>query len=321
MYFLGIDTSCYTTSVAAVDENGILQYDGRILLEVPLGGRGLRQADAVFQHVNNIGRLFEECFGTLGHGGLAAVAASSKPRKAENSYMPVFTVGLNAGKIIASGTGIRLYEVSHQENHILAGEWSAGQHFDGDFLAYHISGGTTELLYVHNSEDMRLESIGGSSDLKAGQFIDRVGVSLGMKFPCGQEMDSLCKNSTIADLNVPVPVDGCYTSFSGPESHIQRLIRDSGADAASVCHAAFISIAKAIEKTAVNASEKYSVRDLLLVGGVTANSIIREYISNSGQFKKHGLRAVFSGGRYSSDNAVGTALYGRKSYDILRRNK
>jgi N6-L-threonylcarbamoyladenine synthase len=178
--------------LAVVNESLELFYEGRIILDVPKGGRGLRQSEAFFQHINNINLLMEQCMKNIESDNIGSIAVSTRPRSAEHSYMPVFMAGFHMAKTISSLLKIPIFEVTHQDSHIEAGVWSSKYEFEPIFLAYHISGGTTELLRVHKADTIEITKIGGSSDLNAGQFIDRIGVAMGMKFPCGQEMDKLC---------------------------------------------------------------------------------------------------------------------------------
>lgn len=315
MYCLGIDTSCYTTSIAAVDEELKLCHDGRIMLEVPSGGRGLRQSEAFFQHSRNLSRLLEQCLDSINAGDIKGVAVSTRPRSKEGSYMPVFMAGCHTAKAVSLLLKVPIIEVSHQDSHIEAGVWSSGYDLKKEFLAYHISGGTTELLYVDYSDRLKIEEIGGSNDLKAGQFIDRAGVAMGLGFPCGREMDRLCREYHGEGMAVPVSIDGSYMSFSGPESHVQRMIRGrelSRKEIAEVSGGIFRCIAESIEKTAVNAKQRYAASELLLVGGVASNTRIREYLENSSELMKNGIKPVFSDPRYSSDNAAGTAVLGMR---------
>lgn len=324
MYCLGIDTSCYTTSLAVVNESFELCHDGRIMLDVPSGHRGLRQSDAFFQHIGNMSRLMEQCFENIDTRSIKGIAVSARPRNTAGSYMPVFTAGLHIARAIHSLLKIPIYEVSHQESHIEAGVWSSNHEMNPDFLAYHISGGTTELLLVQRDEYMEIKQVGGSSDLNAGQFIDRIGVAMGMKFPCGQEMDKLCREHGKMGIDVPISIDGCYMSFSGPETYVRRLVENKTLDKremAEISMGVFECIAKSIEKTVINAKSKHDIGELLLVGGVASNSAIRDYLKNSEKMKKRGILAIFSDGRYSADNAVGTAVIGMRRIIASGRNK
>lgn len=314
MVYMGIDTSCYTTSVAIVDEEESLVFDGRVLLEVTKGNRGLRQSEALFQHMRNLPDLIEAAMSKIQGMKLACITASSAPRTAENSYMPVFTAGQSIARIMASSTNTKLFQCSHQQNHITAGAWSLKLSLSKKYLVYHISGGTTELLLIDEAKGTS-EVVGGTEDLNAGQFIDRVGVAMGMKFPCGKEMDKLCKDKLIEPTALPLFVKGSYLSFSGPESHVQRLLvkesKEDEAYKAMISRSVFNNIGTAISKTITCACQKYEVYDVLIVGGVASNSIIRELLLNS-TMKAANINIGIAAANYSTDNAVGAALLGKR---------
>lgn len=317
MFCIGFDTSNYTTSIAAVDNNMALVFERRKMLEVSSGKRGLRQSEAHFQHTRNIPILLEECSKSINLKKAVCICVSSRPRNADDSYMPVFTAGINAAKILGCVLKIPVFEISHQENHIISGMWSSKHRFNSCFFAYHISGGTTELLKVTNDKYFSIRQIGGSSDLKAGQFIDRVGVAMGLKFPCGLEMDNLCDKYPAPALSVPVSVSGSYASFSGPETFLQKHIskaRISEEQKSSISRGIFECISKSVEQTVLNVLEENDYNELLLVGGVTSNKIIREYLNDSAILRQANIKVIFSEARFSPDNAVGTAVYGMKKF-------
>src|SRR5690606_7624876 len=138
------------------------------------GQRGLRQSEALFQHVRHLPELFLRL--PAGWGSrIRAVGVSVTPRPVEGSYMPVFLAGRSAAIQVACTASVPVLELSHQEGHVWAGLWSAGIALPpGPFLALHVSGGTTELLSVEEGEPgrLRVELLGSTADLTAGQMID-----------------------------------------------------------------------------------------------------------------------------------------------------
>jgi len=310
--WLGIDTSNYTTSICLVDEQGQIDREARMLLNVSEGERGLQQSAAVFQHVHNLPMLFEQV-GALS-AQLSGVSVSDKPRPIDGSYMPVFTCGVAVARSIAALAGIPLVFVSHQEGHLAAAEGMIGEIETNPFLAIHLSGGTTDVLFVRRqSYGYEIETLGSSLDLHAGQFVDRVGVALGLPFPAGEHLEKMARDAHVNDqVSLPVTVDDCNMSFSGPESAAQRLIR-RGASKASVASAVERAIAKAVEKAVLNAASRYSFRDVLLVGGVAANGTLRTRLEHRLSHQAVGLSLYFAPPRYSTDNAFGVARLGWKS--------
>ena len=116
---LGIDTSCYTTSVACFGEAGVL-YDGRTLLPVRKGDRGLRQSEGVFLHTRQLPPLVEAAFSAVSPDDIAAVACSRAPVDREDSYMPVFLTGVGVARALAASLRVPLLLLDHQSGHVRA---------------------------------------------------------------------------------------------------------------------------------------------------------------------------------------------------------
>jgi N6-L-threonylcarbamoyladenine synthase len=307
-YVLGIDTSNYTTSVCLVDQQGQIVREERRLLRVEEGERGLQQSAALFQHVQNLPDLIEK-IGVL-PSELAAVCASTRPRRRDGSYMPVFTAGSGLGRSLAATFGVPILETSHQEGHIAAGEGSTEAVPADHFLAVHISGGTTDLLDVLRlSDGYEIAELGTSVDLHAGQFVDRVGVALGLSFPAGPHLETLAQQSSDESVTLPSPVNGYNLSFAGPETAAMRLIQ-GGANPADVARAVERCIAKGLEKTLRKAVEELGVKHLLIVGGVAANAFIRGRLKHRLEHPAVRAQLYFALPRYSTDNAFGVARLG-----------
>ncbi len=294
--FLGIDTSCYTTSVAIVSEKGEIAQDVRRLLTVDIGKRGLRQSEGVFQHMKNLPDLIEEIKGFLPE--VKAVAVSSKPRNHEDSYMPVFLAGQSFARTIAASLNVPIYFTDHQQGHIVAAAKSAGFVPEEKFIAIHLSGGTTELLLTDGE---RTEIIGKTLDIPAGQLIDRTGVMCGLKFPCGKEMD---EKSIPTDLKLPVSVKKSDINFSGAEAQAEKLYK-SGAKDGEIFRAVFEVIVSSLVKAVTGAGDYH----VLPVGGVSSNTVIRQRLSEALGDKVH-----FAQPKYMTDNAVGVAYICREKF-------
>lgn len=310
---LGIDTSCYTTSLALIDTGLGLVADLRKTLGVPEGTRGLQQSNAVFQHVQNMGSLFEKLWEVPGRRKqILAVAASTRPRPVEGSYMPVFSVSESYGRTLAGILGVPFIPTSHQEGHITAGLWSVGKFGAKEFLTVHLSGGTTEILRVQKDDfprgNLEIEFLGGTKDLNAGQFVDRVGVSLGLQFPAGQGLEKLAIKAK-GELAIPSFVEGLNISFSGPETRAQQMIKE-GIEPAEIAKAVERCIANSLEKALRRAIEGTGLHDILLVGGVAANIHLRSRLRERLEHPAVGARLFFAEPMMSSDNAVGVAVLG-----------
>lgn len=298
---IGIDTSAYTTSIAAVDHDGQVLLDWKKVLDVPLGTRGLRQSDARTLHQQNLKEMNSQLPELIPLERVGAVAVSDKPRPVEGSYMPVFMDGVNFAAKLANRLNVPLFYFSHQEGHIEAIRHDQTTNRGDRFLCFHLSGGTSELLLVH---DGKIEIVGGTRDLSFGQLIDRVGVSLGMGFPAGQEMDRLAfGRSDHTTWLKPIPVVGLEFNLSGIETQCQRRIQE-GVPAEELIPELFSKISKCLCKVADAACQKYGAKELLMVGGVSASMTVRQTLAGCMRC----ATALF--GDYSTDNAVGIALLG-----------
>lgn len=308
---LGIDTSNYKTSVAIVSCSGQIICNLQQYLKVKKGERGLRQSDALFQHVINLPSLVEEAYNALPPGySVEAVSVSTKPRPVEGSYMPVFNGGIAVARSIAAAGNLPLIETSHQEGHIEAIKYYSKMRDLSKLISFHFSGGTTEALLVdETSEDCKIEIIGGTKDIAFGQVLDRAGVALGMEFPCGEEMDNMPEIEIPASGNL-LPkiktVEDGYINLSGIETKIQRLIEGGKVDKEHLVAMIFERIAEAIAEMCKKLSKKYMINDFLFAGGVSSSKRIRRKL----EYKLKGLNIEFGEAKLSTDNAVGVALLG-----------
>jgi N6-L-threonylcarbamoyladenine synthase len=311
MPVLGIDTSCYTTSAALVEGEELLA-DCRAPLKVPPGGRGLRQSDAFFQHVQNLPGLIERL--GLKEINIHAIAASSRPRSAKGSYMPVFSAGVSFARALASALGAPYFETSHQEGHIAAGCFSLRRRPAIPFLAFHISGGTTEILRAEPAQaGFRVDIVGETKDLHAGQVVDRVGVALGLQFPAGPGLEklALAYNGKPDAPFLKANISGADCSLSGMESAAQRLIA-SGAEGPAIAFEVQRCLAGVFIDMAWEASKMTGLKELLVIGGVASNAYIRKALADS--LGGEGIAVRFAEIPFSSDNAVGVAAIGQNFF-------
>lgn len=306
-FFLGIDTSNYTTSFAVTDSHGIILADRRVILDVEKGRRGLRQSDALFLHTKNLPLIFSDT--EFDFTKINAVGASASPRREEGSYMPVFLGGTSAGRIIAKTLEVPYFEFSHQEGHIKAGLFSSDMAEEDEFYAVHISGGTTEILNVEKKDGRFKTSILGKTlDISAGQLIDRVGVKLGMEFPCGARLEQICAQESERG-RLPVSVKGTDINFSGAETRALAIAEDKDS-APYLAYMLCDVIAESLIAALSGVFSKYGEKNVLLVGGVASNSIIKNRLKEV-LCKK----AYFCLPHFSTDNAVGISLMTGENYD------
>jgi len=305
--YLGVDTSNYTTSVACVSKEGIV-FERRTMLSVALGERGLRQSDAVFQHVRNLPPLIDALFESIDRASVSAVGVSAKPTSAKQSYMPVFLAGKLAASTLANALDVPLIETTHQAGHIRAAMLGNEPAIaDRSFLAMHLSGGTTDLLKVALEGGLidDIERIGGSEDLHAGQFVDRVGVKMGLPFPSGVELERLARAATDRSLRLPSSVKGLICSFSGMESQAMRLL-EAGVEQNTVAFAVYDAMARTFSKLLLATTEYTGLQTILLSGGVSGSLLLRELLQ-----ERLKTEILYAKAGLSSDNAVGVALQAR----------
>jgi len=302
MITLGIDTSNYATSLAVFDTDAEeVVCDTKQFLPVRPGQLGLRQSDALFHHTAALPALLEDLAQKTDLTRVQAVGVSAKPRPVEGSYMPCFLAGLSAAKAFALSRGLPLIETTHQQGHIAAALYATGQPelFRQPVLVFHISGGTTDLLLCDHMQV--LAAVGTSTDLYAGQAVDRVGVKLGFAFPAGVEVSRMAAQCTEKVPAAKVSVRGADCSLSGLENQCDRLMKE-GYSAAYVCKFCLLAIARTVVKMIQAAHQQYPGLPVVCAGGVMSSDIIRGYV------QKQMPGTWFVDGRFASDNAIGISV-------------
>ena len=296
---IGFDTSNYTTSIACFD--GVEGVNCSRLLPVKQGELGLRQSDAVFQHIKSLPELSGRLFSHVDVKSVTAVGVSTRPRAVDGSYMPCFMVGFTHAKMLSDALRVPLIEVSHQQGHVAASLWSAGRMdlMDKPHLAWHLSGGTTELLLVEpEGRNVRCIKIGGTTDISAGQLIDRTGQLLQLPFPSGKHLDALSAQAQGREV-FKVKCPGLEFSLSGVQNKVQQFHAKNG-DAAETAAYALRCVANAVYQASKNALAAYPGLEIVFSGGVASNSLLREVLKP--------LNPVFAQPQYSTDNAMGVAI-------------
>lgn len=300
--YFGLDTSNYTTSAAVIDTADGTVRQEKLLLPVKAGEAGLRQSDAVFHHTKQLPQVVEAllCCPTE----FSAIGVSDRPRGAEGSYMPCFLCGEGAARMLAAVLGLPLYRTSHQVGHILAALYSAKRlaWLHAPFLAFHVSGGTTDCVLCHPSAEhlLAVEPVSGSLDLKAGQAVDRVGLMLGLRFPCGPALETLAAEST-QSYRVKATLREGSCSLSGIENQCrQRLERgEAPCDIARYC---LDAVGAALLAMTLAAEERLGALPIVYAGGVMSNRYLRAMLERRED-------TVFAAPAFSCDNAVGTAVF------------
>ena len=336
-YVLGIDTSNYKTSLSILNCHEIV-CDRRIFLDVKAGEKGLRQSEAVFQHLKNLPGLFEEANSEF-FGRISAVAFASKPRSLEDSYMPVFVAGEGFARSVASTLDVPLFSFSHQEGHIQAIKSYTEMSEIDDFIACHFSGGTCEVLRIHckdpqidlgeggyewiHGEGMFYDAdiVGGSRDISYGQVIDRAGVQMGFSFPSGKEMDRIaCTKGRTSSMLKPITVEDGRVNLSGIDTQIKSKLKSLSSTGGAftgdeqvrdeLIREIFRRISDSIIEMLKHASRKTGLKDVIMSGGVTSSEYVRRAICDP--LEDDDIIVYFDEDEndLSTDNAVGIALLG-----------
>ncbi len=310
--FVGIDTSNYTTSAAVCNADGRVIANLKAPLPVKMGECGLRQSDAVFAHIKNLPVLMDKLASEIDGCDILAVGVSATPRDIEGSYMPCFLSGVSAAHAFASQNKLPIFKTAHQNGHVMAALYSSGESerfLKGRFLAFHLSGGTTEALLVTPNEDgsdFTLQLVGETEDINAGQAIDRIGVMLGLSFPAGKELEALAKSyeGRIEKKRVSVKDGRC--NLSGIEN-IAKSLYDKGESKEKIAATAFDFICRTVVAMSEQLLEKYGKMPILFAGGVMSNKIMRAELTSH-------FDACFAEPEFSADNAAGVALLCRLRY-------
>ena len=299
---LGIDTSNYTTSVALHTNDTVLHR--RKLLPVAAGERGLRQSDAVFHHTKQLPEMVEQLY-QLTDLRPTMVAVSNRPTEEDGSYMPCFLSGEGLARSIAAMLDVKLNTFTHQQGHVAAALYGAGklELIERPFLAFHVSGGTTDALLVEPDDEhvIRCTKVAGSLDLKAGQLIDRIGVMMGLSFPAGAEMDKLAMEAG-ALQKVRVSMDGSCCHLSGVENQCRSLY-EKGASPVETAQLCFSYVTAALSQMTERLLEQYGDMPLLYAGGVMSSKYISKHLID--RFGGH-----FAPPEFSADNAIGISVLG-----------
>ncbi len=314
--FLGLDTSNYTTSAALVRKDGVVLWNQKKLLPVKEGERGLRQSDAVFHHVRALTDTAAGLREILSQvqGQIAAIGVSLSPRDETGSYMPCFLVGSGVGEMLSAALQVPLYGFSHQAGHIMAAAYSActghmtalDTLLSTPFLAFHVSGGTTDILLTEPDREklLHVTRLGGTLDINAGQLIDRLGVRMGLSFPCGAVMDELALSCGEKITGIPKTVRGLDCNLSGLENKAAALWDETG-DKALVSAWVLRAVGKTILALTMELEARYPGVPILYAGGVMSSRTIKPMLAPHGQFAEP---------KFSSDNAAGAALLARKTW-------
>ncbi len=309
---IGLDTSNYRTSLCVLSTEGEILVNYRKLLPVPPGQRGLRQNEAVFSHIKQLAAAEPEIRKITGQFETAAVSASVSPRDGEDSYMPVFQAGTSFGRTMAAIMGVPFFATTHQRGHLAAASMGTCLENETDYLALHLSGGTTDLLHVREGLPVR---IGGSLDLHAGQLVDRVGVAMGLPFPSGPELEKIALSGTTRSMiGCSMENGDLYCHFSGAEAQVMRWLSSENETRENIAAEVYDFLARTIIRMISAGIRNTGIHKVLITGGVASSPLLRAKLAERISRQRNLPDPVFGDAELSGDNAVGVALIGLREF-------
>lgn len=318
MLILAIETSCDETS-AAVVEDGCRIRSNIIASQIDSHKRfgGVVPEIASRHHVEFITVIVEDALAEAGvsYDELDAVAVTYGP-----GLVGALLIGVHAAKAIALAHNLPLIPVNHMAGHIYSNRFQSN--FKFPLLALTVSGGHTELVYME--DDHTYEVIGETRDDAAGEAYDKVGRVLGVPYPGGKHIDEMAsQGEDTFDFPRAMLHDETYDfSFSGLKSAFINTVHNADQrgetlnknDLAASFQAAVIDVL--VEKT-IRAAKEKEVKQLLLSGGVAANSGLRAMLQAAVTSGLPGVELLIPPLSLCGDNAamIGAAAYAQYKAD------
>ena len=312
VYILGIESSCDETSVSIV-KNGNIEINTVILSQIDIHKKfgGVVPEIASRSHVESITLVIEECLNNanMTMDDITAIAVTYGPGLAGS-----LLIGVEAAKTLAFAFNKPLIPVHHIAGHIYANILVSKMKFP--LICLVISGGHTEIIYM--KEDYSFEKIGGTLDDSIGEAYDKVARVIDVPYPGGPVIDRYSKMGHNT-YKLPLPMDdGSYNfSFSGIKSAVINLAhnekqRGNEINKYDLSCSFQTTIVDILTKKTMMAVKEYGVKQLLLAGGVSANSGIREKFKEL--CEKENVELVVPNMKYCTDNAAMIAAAGYYMY-------
>lgn len=309
VYILGIESSCDETSCSIV-KNGCEEINTVILSQIDIHTLygGVVPEIASRNHVKDITFVINKCLTESGFtmDDIDAVAVTYGP-----GLIGSLLVGIEAAKTLAYTNNKPLIAVHHIAGHIYANRLETKLKFP--LISLVISGGHTEIIYM--KEDYSFEKIGGTLDDSVGEAYDKVARVIDVPYPGGPIIDKYAKiGKCTYKLPLPMDDDSYNFSFSGIKSAVINLVHNEKQrgneinkyDLSASFQDAVVSI---LTKKTMRAVKEYNVKQLLVAGGVSANSGIRDKLKEL--CEKENVELVVPKIKYCTDNAamIASAAY------------
>ena len=309
IYALGIESSCDETSMSIV-KNGTEEIATVVLTQIDTHKEfnGVVPEIASRMHVENITIVLEELFSktTLTMDDIDIIGVTYGP-----GLIGSLLIGVECAKTISLVTGKPLIPGHHIAGHIYANNLESRLKFP--LIALVVSGGHTELIYM--KEDYTFKKIGGTLDDAIGEAYDKVARILGLSYPGGPIIDKKYYEGKDT-YNLPYPLnDNTYNfSFSGIKSAVLNTVHNEKQRGHTIrvedmCTSFQERVVSVVVKKTMHALEEYQVKNLVIAGGVSANSHLRDTLAK--ECEKRGINFSKPRLAYCTDNAtmIASAAY------------
>ncbi len=314
MRVLGIETSCDETA-AAVVEDGVRVLSDVVSTQIELHRRwgGVVPELASRNHVVQVMPVVDEALSRAGKtlADIDLVSVTSGP-----GLIGALLVGLQVGKALALARGIPVVGVNHLEGHLLAVRLIPDAP-SPPYVGLVVSGGHTSVYEVRGFGDYRL--VGSTRDDAAGEAYDKVARLLGMGYPGGQPIDELARSGNPAAIHFPRSLKAKTEldfSFSGLKTavlhHVKKHGMPAGQALADVCASFQEAVADSLSTKLVAAANSLGHKDLVLCGGVAANSRLRALTAERASAQK--MRLHLPPPKLCTDNGAMIAVAGFHAY-------
>ncbi len=312
VYILGIESSCDETSISIV-KNGKEEIVTTTLSQIDIHKKfgGVVPEIASRSHAECITIVIEDCLNkaNMKMEDITAIAVTYGPGLAGS-----LLVGVEAAKTLALCYNKPLIGVNHMAGHIYAN--NLVDTMDFPLICLVISGGHTEIIYM--DEDLSFKKIGSTIDDSVGEAFDKVARVIDVPYPGGPVIDKLSKiGKDTYDLPLPMDDDSYNFSFSGIKSAVINLVHNEKQRGNEIRKEDLATsfeniVVKTLTKKTMRAIDEYKVKELLIAGGVSANSGIREEFDKL--CKEKGIKLVVPKLTYCTDNGAMIAAAGYYYY-------
>lgn len=309
IYILAVESSCDETSMSII-KNGSEEIATVVLSQIDIHKNygGVVPEIASRSHIENITIVLDELLekAKMNIDDITAIGVTYGP-----GLIGSLLIGVMAAKTMALVTGKPLIPVHHIAGHIYANNLENKLKFP--LIALVVSGGHTELVYM--KEDYSFEKIGGTLDDAIGECYDKVAKVIDLPYPGGPLVDKLAhEGKPTYDLPLPLNDKTYNFSFSGIKSAVINLVhneiqRGNAINKENLCSTFQNNVIEVLTKKTMRALKEYNVNNLLVAGGVSANSGLRERLIKECQ--ENNINLAIPNIKYCTDNAamIGAAAY------------